>query len=426
LNLRVKDGKLMLECRLTGCRPEDIWAALGLSASGQGKGQTADALSPPCVAPKVAPPTVPAPTSERELCKETDLLARFARDVERAGLVGESRNAEIILVAAVSARLSRPLNVSVHGVSAAGKNHLIGSVAGFIPDEMKKFLSGMSPKNLMHSGENEYQHKAVFIAEYEGVRGADYAIRTMQSEQVIEWEYVDHEKDRGIVKKKNRVKGPAAFIQATTRPVLHPENETRLLFVQMDETHEQTRAINERQAREAAGEIEPPSPALYEGWHRHLRTLQPAPVVIPFATQLAKHFPDTRVSSRRDFPKLLGLVEASAFLHQHQRQRDSLGRIIAEQQDYSNAKDLFGRCYSAGPDEQERDLLKAADALSTQKGSFSVADLMGGLRWGKSKAYEVLNRAQEHGRIAPSDDMRGHFLLLQGEVDAGLDLPPDV
>ena len=47
-------------------------------------------------------------------------------------------------------------------------------------------LTGISPKALMHGGEFEIQHKAIFIAEYEGVSGADYAIRTMQSEQVIE------------------------------------------------------------------------------------------------------------------------------------------------------------------------------------------------------------------------------------------------
>jgi len=70
----------------------------------------------------------------------------------------------------------------------------------------------------MHAAENEFRHKAIFIAEYEGVAKADYAIRTMQSEKVIEWDFVDSGK-RGS-KKKSRVKGPAAFLQATTRPVL--------------------------------------------------------------------------------------------------------------------------------------------------------------------------------------------------------------
>ncbi len=362
-------------------------------------------------------------TPDEVLNRENNLLTHFAGDVERAGLVGESKNAKIVFLAAISARLQKPLNISVHGGSATGKNHLMGQVAAFIPDQMKKFLSGMSPRNLMHSGETEFQHKAVFIAEYEGVRGADYAIRTMQSEQVIEWEFVDHEKDKGIVKKKNRVKGPAAFIQATTRPVLHPENETRLLFVQMDEAEEQTRAINERQAREAAGEIEPPGPPLFEEWHRYLRTLQPALVVIPFARQLAEHFPATRVSSRRDFPKLLGLIEASAFLHQHQRQMDNQGRIIASQQDYSNGKDLFEHCYYAGPQRAVRDLVKAVESFGSSE--FRVADLTPKLDWGHSKAYEVLRRAADLGFVAESD-RRGWYIFVRRSGGSPLTLPADI
>jgi hypothetical protein len=422
LNLRVRDGKPVLECRLTGCPPEDILAAIGLSPCAQGKGQTADALSPPSVAPKVAPPTVPAPTSEVELWKETDLLARFARDVERAGLVGEAQNAKIIFLTAVSAKLSKPLNVTVQGSSAAGKNHLMAKVAQFIPEDDQKFLTGMSPKALMHSGEHEFEHKAVFIAEYDGVSGADFAIRTFQSEQLIEWQYVEPS-EKGIAKKAKRVKGPAAFIQATTRATLHPENETRLLFIQVDESETQTRAIMERQAVEATGGVTA-SDAACAGWHGLLWGLKAKAVVIPFAPGLARVFPGNRVRSRRDFPKLLALIEASAFLHQGQRPRDGKGNIVATGQDYSIAKDLFEHCYSSGPDKQVRELLKAAQTF--QGPGFSVADLMGQLRWGKTKVYEVLSRAQDLGCIAPDEFQRGRFVLLRAEADPALDLPPDV
>ena len=109
--------------------------------------------------------------SENTLQSEMNLLGRYERDVELAGLVGEKKNAKVILVVAASAKLPRPLNVSVGAASSAGKNHLLGTVARFIPDEDKIFLTGMSPKALMHSGEDEFQHKVVFIAEYEGVSG---------------------------------------------------------------------------------------------------------------------------------------------------------------------------------------------------------------------------------------------------------------
>src|SRR5262249_51657317 len=151
-----------------------------------------------------------------------------------------------------------------------------------------------------------------------GVAKADYAIRTMQSEKIIQWDYVDF-KAAGNKKKSNKVKGPAAFIQATTRSVLHPENETRLLFLQIDESEEQTGAILLGQASCAEGRANAFPPELFKSWHRLIQSLQLSSVQIPFARYLAEHFPLKLVRARRDFPKLLGLIEALAFLHQNRR-----------------------------------------------------------------------------------------------------------
>ncbi|HXY15264.1 MAG TPA: hypothetical protein VEI26_12255 [Terriglobales bacterium] len=356
------------------------------------------------------------------LAQENDLLARFECDAERAGLVGEKKNAKIVLLVAMSAKLPKPLNLSVGGASSAGKNYLIGIVAGFIPETDKKILTGMSPKALMHSGENEFEHKAVFIAEYEGVSGADYAIRTMQSEQVIEWHFADHSKGNGIEKRERRVKGPAAFIQATTRVTLHPENETRQLFIEVDESDAQTRAINAQQALEAEKKATACPPEVYRAWQGFLASLESKPVRIPFASQLADRLPSERVRSRRDFPKLLGLIEASAFLHQHRRSRDERDSIVAAPQDYLIAKELFEHCYCAGPDSRVGELLKAAGKLGSD---FCVADLMQETGWGKSKTYAVLNRAEELGNVAEREK-RGRYRLLHSRVEPLLTLPAKI
>ena len=363
------------------------------------------------------------------LSNERDLLARFAHDVRQAGLIGEEVNAKVVFLAAVSAGLAKPLNVSVHGRSSAGKNCLTGTVARFIPDERKKMLSGMSPKALMHSAEDEFEHKAVFIAEYEGVAGADYAMRTFQSEHEITWEFVDQVQGQGLKKQNRHVRGPAAFIQATTRATLHPENETRLLFVEVDESREQTRAINERQAREAAGEIGTPDTGVFAEWHELIKSLQLTKVIIPFAAQLAVHFPAERIRSRRDFPKLLGLIEASAFLHQHRREQDALGRIVATPEDYRVGKELFEHSYYAGPERDVAELVKSAAAIETPiphaYKEFSVADLIQWLGWGQTKVYEVLSRAKDIGCIGDADK-RGQYRFIRGTTESPLDLPPTV
>src|SRR6202011_543807 len=86
-----------------------------------------------------------------------------------------------------------------------------------------------------------------------------------------------------------------------------------------------------------------------KNWHDFIRSLKAMTVAIPFAGTLAAHFPTGTVRSRRDFPKLLGLIETSAFIHQYQREKEN-DKIIASAQDYSVAKKLFENCYATGPD----------------------------------------------------------------------------
>ncbi len=358
------------------------------------------------------------------LAAESDLLKRFQQDVEQAGLVGEERNAKTVFLAAVSAKLDSPLHVTAQGSSAAGKNWLTGRVAEFLPPESRKFISGMTPKTLMHAGEHEFEHMAVFVAEQEGVNGADYAIRTFQSEKIIQWEFVEKGND-GIKKKTTRVKGPAAFITCTTRNMLHPENETRLLFVHMDESAEQTRRINKRQAVEAAQGTAAVPPELFEKWHEHLRSLKETSVRILFAPQLAECFPAESVRSRRDFPKVVALIEVSAYLHQHQRHRDSEGNIVAVPQDYFIAKDVFEHCYRTGPDAAIADLIGAVEQLPPRKEEFTVADLMEKLGWRKSKTYSVLSRTEELGYIAKAE-AHGCYRLVKSQAEPSLCLPAKI
>jgi hypothetical protein len=347
---------------------------------------------------------------------EESLIRRFQADVAARGLVGESRNAAITFLVALSAKLESPLNLTVCGESSAGKNNLLDSVAAFLPEEMKKSLSGITPKAMCYMAEDEIEHKAIFIAEYEGVKGADYPIRTLQSEKFIQWEYVDSK--NGLQKKTNRVRGPAAFLQATTRSVLHPENETRLMFIEIDESEEQTSAINRKQAARFASGVPDSDNTAVVLWQEYIRSLNLTTVIIPFAEKVVPHFPPDRIRSRRDFPKLMGLIQVSAFLHQHSRKTvgDS---IMAEMADYQIARELFQHTYDAGPDRKLEELLKVAQALEKE---FKVSDIMKETGWKKSKTYNLIGRAEELGSIAACDTA-GCYKFVRLSTVPPLNLP---
>ncbi|HEX3153098.1 MAG TPA: hypothetical protein VHV32_00665 [Candidatus Angelobacter sp.] len=343
----------------------------------------------------------------------------FSKDIEQAGLVGENLNAQVIFLAMVSARTLQPLNVTVQGASSGGKNYLIEMVRRFMPPEMIKNLTGMTPKVLMHSRPDEYKHKAVIIAEHEGAAAADYPIRVMQSEGFIEWEYVDSGSPGGIKKKSNKVHGPAAFIEATTRTMLHPENETRLLFAHIDESAEQTRRVIDLQSRCAAGlQDNTASNITHSEWQEFIRTLRDSKIVVPYASKVGAAFPAQEVRSRRDFPKLLGLLMVSAFLHQQCRDRDSSGAIVASTLDYEYVLPLFRASYDSGPNAELRKLLIVAKEFPPQ---FKVEQLVKVLQWGQTKTYEILGRAVERGFI--TKDERGKYTFVSELPSSKMELP---
>ena len=105
----------------------------------------------------------------------------------------------------------------------------------------------------------------------------------------------------------------------------------------MDETEEQTRRIHERQRAlrtERGLEIRQEADRIVRRHWNAQRLLEPLPVVIPFADQL--RFPSSWMRTRRDHARFLNLIEVSAFLHQHQRQRRE-GAIVAALPDYAAA-----------------------------------------------------------------------------------------
>jgi DNA-binding transcriptional ArsR family regulator len=121
------------------------------------------------------------------------------------------------------------------------------------------------------------------------------------------------------------------------------ENATRCFELQMDETEEQTKRIHERQRLLRTGrglELRHEAEAVTRRHWNAQRLLEPFPVVIPFADSLS--FPSSWMRTRRDHARFLNLIEVSAFLHQHQRERSRESAIVAALADYETAYALAG------------------------------------------------------------------------------------
>jgi fructose-specific phosphotransferase system component IIB len=314
----------------------------------------------PGVAEEKVPPELQA--EAEALLKDPKLVQRFHETLEGRGLVGERDAALALLLCTVSRKMAKPINTVIKAASSAGKNYLVDSVIALVPPADVMVLSDMTPRALNYL-EGGFKNKVVVIVEQAGAAAAEYPLRVAMSEGRITTlvaEKVEKGGSSRIETRRHDVEGPAAFILTTTRGLLHDENETRIIEVNVDESPKQTEQILEALATRAA-EPEPAEDrerALHERdvWRVALGVLDGRAVVVTQARDLVQAFPKTRVRARRDFGKLLALIQAHALLHQRQRPTDDEGRVLATNDDVQVAlrlgqvlrEDLSPRLRSAG------------------------------------------------------------------------------
>lgn len=255
------------------------------------------------------------------LLRDPDLAERIVRDVEAIGVVGEATNALVGYLAMVSRLLDKPLAILIQSTSAAGKSTLMDALLSLMPESQRVHYSAMTGQSLFYIGEGDLRHKILAIAEEEGVRQAAYALKLLQSQGELTIASTGKDPTTGkLVTSEYRVEGPVMLCLTTTAIDIDEELLNRCLVLTINESAEQTAAIQQRQrqARTLAGLRTNVRSAQVLAAHRAAQTLlRPLAVVNPFAEELT--FASDRVRLRRDHVKYLALIDAIALLHQHQR-----------------------------------------------------------------------------------------------------------
>jgi DNA primase len=274
-----------------------------------------------------------------ELLKRPDLLERAVVDMETLGHVGEHSTKKLALICALSARSGNPIQPSTHAQSSAGKNALWDTALSLLPEEMVVRRSGLSAKALFRTEAN-LKGAVLYLQEVADSEDASYTIRVMQSDGRLEYEATEKMPDGGMKNVVYQTEGPTVIVQTTTNNHLHPENETRVFPIYIDESEVQTSRIVGSILKEAAGKgtrlVE--QERVRQTWQDAIRLLEPAKVIIPYADRL--EIPSSPIRIRRDARRLIDVIRVIAWLHQHQRNRDGEGRILAAEEDFHEALSL--------------------------------------------------------------------------------------
>jgi hypothetical protein len=344
-----------------------------------------------------------------DLASEPNILERFARDLARSGVAGESRVAKLLYLAVTSRFLERPVSVAVKGPSSGGKSYLTERVLSFFPESSFYALTAMSEHALAYSDE-PLVNRFLVIYEAAGMNSdfQTYLIRSLLSEGKVRYETVEKTSE-GMKPRLIERAGPTGLIVTTTLTRLHPENETRMLSLAVTDTREQTRDIMAALASEAAGD----APDL-AAWHSLQEWLIAAEhrVAVPYAGELAATIPPVAVRLRRDFGALLNLIRAHVILHQANRRSDTDGRIVATLEDYARVRELVADLVSEGIEATVpatvRETVEMVERLrdETEK-DVTIAVLAEELELDKSAAWRRVRSAIDKGYLDNKEDRKG-------------------
>ena len=352
-----------------------------------------------------------------ELLRDSRLLDRVLEDFEKCGVVGEETNKRIAYLAAVSRLLEKPLAIVVQSASSAGKSSLMEAVLDFVPEEQRESYTAMTGQALFYMGQKNLKHKILAISEQRGADAASYPLKLLQSEGVLKIASTGKDPVSGkLVTHEYTVEGPVMLFLTTTAHEVDEELLNRCLALTVNEDREQTRAIHRRQreARTIEGHLLRRKRAKLVRRHRNAqRLLRPLAVV---NNHDVGEFPDYMTRARRDYAKLLTLIEAIALLHQHQREikriqleDETLEYIEATEEDVKLAQELADQVgLKPSLDElrpQARKLLSLITEMvkaecerlqiETEKYRFTRRTVREYTKWGDTQLRQHLKRLEE-------------------------------
>ncbi|MFI5259462.1 MAG: hypothetical protein ACHQ01_07640 [Candidatus Limnocylindrales bacterium] len=371
--------------------------------------------------------TVQPPIEQPALAKEPDILACFAGELATAGVAGERRAGLLIFLILISRLLDRIVSLAVKGPSAGGKSFLTETVLGYFPPSAYYALSAMSEHALAYDRE-PLVHRMLVIYEADGMAGdmQSYLIRSLLSEGKVR--YVTVEKTKaGLNSRLIEREGPTGLIVTTTAVRLHPENETRLLSLTVNDTPAQTKAVLLAHANGAgrAGDVKP--------WHQLQEWLSAGPttVDVPYALTLAEAIPPVAVRLRRDFATVLSLIRAHALLHRATREIAN-GVVIATMADYAAVRELVADLVSDAVEQTVSDAIRTTvekvAEVTISGGEATVVAVAAGLGIDKSSASRRVRSATDRGYLKNLEDRRGRpsRLVVGDPLPAAVTILPTV
>ena len=347
-------------------------------------------------------------------------------------MAGEHGNAKLLYLIATSRLFDRPMNAAIKGPSSGGKSEIRRQVLEFFPPEDIVSFTTMSDRALLYN-QGDFDHKVLSMAEAHSFQERDmqdYLLRELMSEGKLKYPVV--QKVGGQLVTRVIIKnGPVAFLVTTTRAALNPENETRTISLEIDDSENQTRRVLNKLAQTDGKNLRPDD-SIHWDWQdyqRLLREIGNRNVVVPFAVALASLMPPRATRLRRDFMQIITCIKSHALIHCCKRMNNEKGELVADLDlDYVPVAELIGHITAEGAGiAVSPEMLETIDAVKLVTVNIANDDGATAHEVGKklgldrSTALRRLRVLQDKGFVANLEQHRGRpgkYRLTEQEVEA--------
>jgi hypothetical protein len=383
---------------------------------------------------------LPPPSRDGRLAELADAAAPIVSSenvldlfegVWRRVVAREERLGKLLFLAGVSRLFPKAIHVAVKGPSSGGKSEVRKRVLNFFPPEAVVHFTSMSERALIYF-EGDFRHKILSMGEAAGSDEQslqDYLLRELMSEGVLHYQVVQMHGSVGSTVTITK-HGPVAFMVTTTRHKLHPENETRMLSLDIDDSEDQTRAVLGKVALlEGVGDVS--GRIDFQPWQNFQRwlALGNREVAVPYALQLAAAIPPRSVRLRRDLGHVLRAIRAHALIHREHRELNAHGAIVADiARDYAVVRELMHDVLAETAETKIKEttfetievVRHLTEGLDEDEG-VTAAAVGKELRLDKSSAYRRLVVATDGGFVINLESRPGRpgkFRLTDEQVEA--------
>jgi len=265
--------------------------------------------------------------------KNPKMFDEILEDFETIGYTGEEMNKLLCYIAAISRKMEFPLSVMIQSRSAAGKSYLQDTVLSLVPDDDYTKYTRLTDQALFYTEKDSLKHKILAIEELDGMNGAIYSIRSIQSSKEISIAYTGKDAATGEQRTmENKVEGPLMVFITTTQVDIDGETASRFMFISIDESEDMTKKVlaKQRQSQTMEGMLNKlKSDEIIKKHQNANNLLKPLYMFNPYAELLT--FTCKSLRARRDHTKYLNLILAVAYLFQCQRKIHTMefnGRTI--------------------------------------------------------------------------------------------------